>query len=196
MKDEEIAKLIVNFLPEGNGAKFCNDYKIRNWTLKDLLQLNQSKELLHIVSLVQRTGAAYFFNYLEKTYFSPNTPANDEYHYVIFKWKKLLWAICSIPIEKENFAEESAKEAKMKLQKTVPFVAGQNNLLVVASCTQDKPIRELVENENIEWFPVNVNVRTLENESGSPIYQPGGKQDAEIEEKIRLQKLKNKTSPP
>jgi len=197
----EIISELIAKMPEGNGIRIEKDQETGNFnlsklTVKDLFALNDRTDQLHVIALVVRTGAAYFYNYLEQTYFLPGTPVNDEYKYVVFKWNELVWAIGSIPIEKSHYADEAAKEAKMKLQTAIPFVVVHpktTKVVSIASAKKDKGWSEALEEAELkaEWFPLSSNfVRTLENKNDSPVYNlHGGVQDAKIEEELKLQRL-------
>jgi len=199
----DVVNDLIKTMPEGKGLNFGinenDDLTISLLEIDQLIEWGKEEHSVHIVSLATRAGADYFYNYLEQTYFTPCTPANNEYRWAIFRWNGLPWCICSIPAHKKECADKAAKAAKMKLVDGVPFIIGGIATIVastrrnrIVEVFQPKEFEEL--EKDIKWFPLcSDSTYTLENQSDSPIYGgPGGRQDAEIESEFKLKQLYDK----
>lgn len=185
---------IVSRLTPGYGIRFDKepDYNLRieRFSQADLVKLNEDKNLCHVVCQHDRPGAEFYFQYLEQTYFTPDTPRSQFYDFRVYRWTKwppLLWSICSIPLDKKETLEESAEQAQMRLADGIPFICGP----VVAAIRRKKIDKEL--DSMATWFPLNNdNTYTLENQSGSVAYEPGGKHDIKMEATARTKALLEK----
>jgi len=190
--DTEAIAMLLKKINNGNGIRFVKDAnhetRVSLVAEEQLVELGNDATKLHVVCIMMRTGAEYFYNHLEYTYFPPMTPTNDEYDYYMFKWQNIIWVICSIPIEKKNLAEQSAKEAKMKLADGIPFMAGP-----AVAATRPDAFEEHGEIDGLAWFPMNGDtVFTLENASDGDvtIYDgKGAEQDLQAEYDFKLNKL-------
>ena len=191
---EQVAA-VLHTLKDGTGLRFIkneeNETCISLVQEKHLVELSKDSTKLHVVSMMMRTGAEFFYNHLEYTYFPPMTPENDEYDYLMFKWHSLIWVICSIPIEKKPFAEASANEAKMRLADGIPIMVGPAPVAAVAALRPEKADEEL--SEMVDWFPLNSPTTfALENtkEGDISVYEgKGAQQDLQAEYDYKLGKL-------
>jgi hypothetical protein len=199
---------LIATMPDNAGLRFIkdenHDTRIGLVKLHELADLSQDTSKLFVVSMMMRTGAEYFFNHLEYTYFPPLTPENDEYDYLTFKWSGILWSICSIPIEKREFAENSAEEAKMKLANGVPFMIGPEACRGIGATRPDHfeglgITEELSKEMSTNWFPLNgETVFTLENTKKGDVNVYDGKgaeQDLQAEYDYKLRQLHDKHHP-
>jgi hypothetical protein len=180
--------MLLQTIEDGKGLRFFknedDEICVSLVRQEDLVELAKDQTKIHIICMMMRVGVDFFFNHLEYTYFPPLTPENDEYDYCVFKWNNLMWSICSIPLEKKPLAEESAKEAKMKLADGIPFMAGP-----VVAATRPERLEDL----EVDWFPLNgETVFTLENTKDSDVSVYDGKgaeQDLQAEYDYKLTKL-------
>lgn len=163
---------LISHLPEGGGIKFSNygeELRVTSVTTADLEKLAENPKLFHVVTMLERPGAAYYFNFLEYNYFPPATSLNEEFEYRIFNWNGLRWGIGTFPIEKKQVAYETAEKTDMRLADGVPILIGPNGN---------------------NTFPLSSDrVFCLENAAGSSLYQEGGRQDIQIEENLKIEKL-------
>lgn len=186
---------IVSRLTPGYGIRFDKepDYNLRieRFGQADLVKLNEDDSLCHVISQHDRPGAEFYFQYLEQTYFTPDTPRSQFYDFRVYRWTKwppLLWSICSIPLDKKEALEEAAEQARMRLADGIPFICGP----VVAAIRPAK-LDEPWMKENATFFPLqNDNTYTLENVKGSVAYEPGGKHDVKMEATNRTRMLLEK----
>jgi hypothetical protein len=178
-----------------NDIGFCivkpdpEHFHVHKIVIDDLIQMSKDLTLYHVVSLYDRPGAAYFANYLEYTYFTPDTPENDLMNFITFRWEDHHWSILSVPIEYKYACETACEMANLRLADGVPIIMGGNSLGIVASMRPTSLSESL--KDQVRFFPLNgPNVFTLENKNGSIMYEGrGGQQDARNEEIYKLNKL-------
>ena len=176
-------------------------FYVRGLSPEDLQKLDK-EPLLHMVGMNKRPGVAYFANHLEHNYFPPDTPQNDLMQFRQYKWNDILWAIVSVPLEYREVCEKSVAEAKLRLANGSPVKFGIGLAALRASDLKDlfeglkddkfdgKSYEVVQKENNISFFPMqSENVFTLENVRDHVIYQPGGDQDAHIEETMKLKTL-------
>jgi hypothetical protein len=178
----------LKVMPEKMGVrmeKFPNgDFKVTKIAPKDFKELGDRPGLFHVIYQSSRPGAGYFSNYLEHKYFPPETPANDEFQFITYKWLGMLWGIISIPIEKKSLAYEAAEVSKMRIADGIPMKAG----FMVGATRKDKLGKEL--EPIVEWFPLDCdNAYTLEFARDSDVFEPGGIQDQKIWEDFKVKQL-------
>lgn len=183
--------LMVASLGDCEGVQFDKDadYNItcRRINAVEFTELNKKPNVIHFISQHDRPGAYYFFQYLEQTYFEPDTPANAAYEYRIMRWGPLLWSIATIPTDKRPAADDAAEKSKMRIADGVPFRLG-----IVLAATRPEKMASLDKDttQDMIWFPVcGSNAYTLENQTNSPVYESGGKQDVHIESMFRIKKM-------
>jgi len=181
---------LLETMPEGRGINVGkrSDANINIFMVneEDLRKIADDPFLLHLIFLFQRPGVHYFANYLEHVHFIPETPANDEFEYRIYKWEGFLWGIITIPIIKKHLAEEVAAKAKLRLANGVPMISKG----LVKAMMSYRPGSELDE-QQVNIFPMATEqVFALENIKGDVLYDgPGGSQDAKISENFKIRKL-------
>lgn len=184
--DPSAINLMINQLSDYEGVAFGKtpDYNItvRRFNNVELTELNQRKDVVHVIADQNRAGADYFYQYLEQTYFEPDTPANDEYEYRIVKWG-LYWCVATIPASKKHLLEDAAKKSKMRLANGIPLRMG-----FVLGNTRPEQMKDIDMTGNL-WFPINGdNAWTLENDT-KEVYQKGGEHDLRVESLHRIRKL-------
>ena len=167
------------------------DFKITKVDAKYLAELGRDLNLFHIIYQSTRPGVGYFSNYLEHKYFPPETPLNDEFQFVTYKWGQLgdvamLWGIISIPINKKDLAYEAADVAKLRIANGIPVKCG----FMLAAIRKEKLPKEFSDTGFVEWFPLDCdNAFTLEFLRGSDVFKPGGIQDQRIWEDFKVKQL-------
>jgi hypothetical protein len=178
-------------LPNNYGVKFDKigyDLFSQTFGIDRLYKLSEDETVCHAVCFASRPTAQVFYNYLEQTYFTPDTPANNQYEYRLFRWSGMFYSICTVPVEKKLLFFESAEVAKLKVQDgAVPFACG----MIRGSLNPQKPLGRLGEIGTFFWFPLcNSAVSTLEGKSGDPCYNgPAGRQDAQAEANFMLKQV-------
>jgi hypothetical protein len=190
---------ILRIMPEGKGIKLDKDKKgsgnleIALLVTENLVDLSKNESLFHIIGMWARPWVGYFCNHLEYEYFEPETPANQEFEFRIFKWKNILWAVVSIPISKKDLAYETAEVSHVRLANGVPVMAGGDRLRMLAATRDDGGLKGLG-----EFFPLNCErAFTLENQKNDVVYEgPGGRQDAKASENLALHNLWGKHGVP
>jgi hypothetical protein len=186
-------------MPEKKGVKLDKDengsgnMKVSIFTDEELVAISKDESLFHIIGMWTRPWVGYYCNYLEYEHFLPETPENQEFQFRVFKWKDILWAIVSIPINKKNLAYEAATASHLRLADGVPLMMGSDVVKLLGSTREDKQSKDLG-----EFFPLNCErAFTLENQKDDVTYDgPGGMQDAKASEKFALHKLWGKHGVP
>lgn len=176
---------LIRELKENQGLRFDKEgTKLLATTiqLQEILDLAQDDKKFHIISMMNRVGSEFFFHYLERTYFPPDTDQNNQYEYRILLWSQLVWAIATIPIELKQYAYESAKKTKMRLADGIPFTGGPLVANARPECVKELPVK---------WFPLNSKTAfALENQKDDIAYEGrGGEQEARASELLNLRKL-------
>ena len=148
---------LLKIMPEDSGVrldKFPNgDFKLTKVNSEDFKELADNPNLFHIIYQCLRPGVGYFSNYLEHKYFPPETPSNDDFQFINYKWIGFVWGVVSIPIEKKDLAYEAAEVSKLRIANGIPMRCG-----AVLCAVREVPeaVKEIVgEKIPIQWFPLN-----------------------------------------
>lgn len=176
-----VIKTAISLLPKDEFLQLVTDenqYIIRREKIEGLQEVAADLEKFSVICMMMRPGVMLFQSILENKYFPVGTPENDkEFEWRILEWMDLKWTIVTIPFAKKDFAYRAAEEAKMKIADGIPRMAVDG-----------------------EWhsFPMDSpNVFSIENQSGSKIYEgPGGVQDANVEENLQVQRVRKEHGPP
>lgn len=151
----------------------------------DLKKLGEDQNLFHVVAMMNRPWVGYYTNWLEYKHFPPETPANAEFQFRIFKWHGLIWTICSIPVEKKQLCYDAAEISHLRLADGIPIMAGGESVVTVVAAT-----RKTDGLEGFECFPLSTNnTFTLEQQRGDILYEPGGAQDSRVSEQFEINRL-------
>lgn len=116
-------------------------------------QFMKGERLIHYVGMIAppRPGVNEFISLLEHKHFKPGTPRNELFFMRIVEWGDIFWVIASIPSEDKIFAENIAKECRLRIADGIPT---------------------MISHKGIQTFPANnERVFTLENESEHPVYR-------------------------
>jgi hypothetical protein len=125
--DRDLMKEVLKAMPNNRGVSLQqagDDMQVHTVTPEDLKKLGDDPSLFHVIFMFDRPGANYFANYLEFTYFPPDGPLNKELQYRAYRWHDMLWAIISIPVEKQQLCYETAEITKMRLANGLPCMLG------------------------------------------------------------------------
>lgn len=187
---KELNESIVK-LPNDYGIKFDKvgyDLVAYRFGIEELIKLSEDTSACHAVCFANRPNCEVFFNHLEQEHFPPDTPANNQYEYRMFRWHNMMHCIASIPVDKKPLFIEAAKVAELRFQDgAVPFSCG----IIRASLNPTKMNEDDDFFKLIDWFPLNSpTVSTLESQSNNPIYEgKGGQQDAQAEADLKLKQI-------
>jgi hypothetical protein len=187
--DRDLIKEMLKTMPDNRGVSLQqagDDMHVHTVTPEDLKKLGDDPSLFHVIFMFDRPGANYFANYLEFTYFPPDGPLNKELQYRAYRWHGMLWAIISIPVEKQDLCYETAEVTKMRLANGIPCMMGAAPLMALGATREDGKIED-----SCEFFPLrSASAFTLENVKGDVMYEgKGGEQDAKHSEEYKLEKL-------
>jgi hypothetical protein len=124
-------------------------------------------EYLFVFSMSIRPGALRFMHELEHTFFPPGTELNMKYSLIYVNWSQMMWIGVRIPLEMRTCADVTARRTGMRVANGVPTMIGGGGII---------------------QFPLNgPHVYTLENESGSKVYD--GQNAAEEMRKDEIMEL-------
>lgn len=196
----DVNKAVVE-LKDNHGMRFEKvgyDIVAMKVNLDEMLELAKDQTKAHAIVQADRPGGEFFAQYLEQTHFTPDTPANQEYEYRLFRWEKMMYSIMSIPVEKKHLFAEAAKESKLKVQDAIPLTFG----MVRASTRPDRfddrwwggktpPEEEYNEvKKDLKWFPLDSPTTcTLESDDELAYKGPGGHHDLHTEFNYKLKTL-------
>jgi len=148
----EILASTLGSLPNNHGfwykeirEEWTKVFKINPGMLE---KLNDDLAWFHVVTMFQRPGACEFAQHLEFTHYPPHTPANDNFHYRVFKWEDLLWAILSVPVADANKAYVAASINNLRLVDGPPRMFEMDGVHGIGSTR-----REITPHDKI--FPLN-----------------------------------------
>lgn len=202
----------IKAMPDDRGLLFDKagyDIITRPIDLDDIQKLNDLEGACHAICFASRPGNEPFHHYLEQKYFEPDTPANHQYQFRIFKWEGMHYTIATIPLDKKSLLFEAALYAGFKVQDgAIPFavdgpVSIRASLNPNKSGSQDantliKEMTDLPGQHGVElfgepkWFPLNcATASTIETaKNDDPLYGgPGGLQDAFHEADVKLKQI-------
>ena len=136
---------------------------IKEISMADVAKFTDDPKRIFYVGMFFRPGVRLFGVMLEYGFYHPATPKNDYFQILIVHWEQIPWVVYSIPKDEFANAEAVCKLTGLRIANGVPTLLGNGKAV---------------------QFPLNTNsVFTLENISGSLIYDP----DFKEEKLIRLE---------
>lgn len=106
------------------------------------------------VLMMDRPLGFVWMNWMEWEYFTPGTPANNDYTLMQVPWQEMVFAVISAPVKYDAQIQESLKRFEMRLADGVPAALSPGS---------DKP--EFFPGHKLPNGRNNLRMKTIENNS-------------------------------
>lgn len=102
----------------------CDDDSIKEETKKEARDFFKDRNFVNFIGMFvpPRPGVELCFTELEHTYFPPKTDMNKDFFFRILTWRKIIWAIVSIPITQSDLMEKIADKNGLELVPGTPIM--------------------------------------------------------------------------